>query len=70
MHLESLIAQQVTIQGRRFDFTAGETIHTENSYKYSVGEFQQLARQAGFEPLRAWTDAQHLFSIHYLSVGG
>ena len=69
MHLESLIAQQVTIQGRRFDFTAGETIHTENSYKYSVVEFQQLARQAGFEPLRAWTDVQHLFSVHYLSVG-
>lgn len=69
MHLESLVAQQATIQGRRFDFGAGETIHTENSYKYSVGEFQQLARQAGFEPLRAWTDAQHLFSVHYLSVG-
>ena len=70
MHLESLVEQQVTIQDRRFDFIAGETIHTENSYKYSVGEFQQLARQAGFEPLRAWTDAQHLFSVHYLSVSG
>lgn len=70
MHLESLIAQQVTIQGRRFDFSAGEMVHTENSYKYSVSEFQQLARQAGFEPLRAWTDARQLFSVHYLSVGG
>ncbi len=70
MHLESLVAQQVTIHGRRFDFTAGETIHTENSYKYSLGEFQQLARQAGFEALRAWTDAQQLFSVHYLSASG
>ena len=70
MHLESLIAQSVTVQGRRFDFSAGETIHTENSYKYSVSEFQQLARQAGFEPLRAWTDAQQLFSVHYLSASG
>ena len=70
MHLESLIAQQVTVQGRRFDFSAGETIHTENSYKYSVSEFQQLARQAGFEPLRAWTDTQQLFSVHYLSASG
>jgi dimethylhistidine N-methyltransferase len=70
MHLESLIAQQVTVQGRRFDFSAGEMIHTENSYKYSVSEFQQLARQAGFEPPRAWTDAQQLFSVHYLSASG
>jgi dimethylhistidine N-methyltransferase len=70
MHLESLVAQQVMIQGRRFDFIAGETIHTENSYKYSVGEFQQLALQAGFEPLRVWTDAQQLFAVHYLSGGG
>lgn len=70
MHLESMVAQQVTIHGRCFDFTAGETIHTENSYKYSVGEFQQLARQAGFEAQRVWTDAQQLFSIHYLSAGG
>jgi dimethylhistidine N-methyltransferase len=70
MHLESLIAQQVAIQGKRFDFSAGETIHTENSYKYSVGEFQQLARQAGLEPLLAWTDAEYLFSVHYLALGG
>jgi dimethylhistidine N-methyltransferase len=68
MHLESLVAQQVVIQGRRFGFSAGETIHSENSYKYSVDEFQQLARQAGFEPLRAWTDAQQLFSVHYLNA--
>jgi uncharacterized SAM-dependent methyltransferase len=70
MHLESLRAQQVTIQGRHFDFRTGETIHTENSYKYSVEEFQQLARQAGFGPLRAWTDEQQLFSVHYLTVNG
>ncbi|HWN30207.1 MAG TPA: L-histidine N(alpha)-methyltransferase [Burkholderiales bacterium] len=69
MHLESLVAHQVVIQGRRFGFSAGETIHTENSYKYSVDGFQQLARQAGFEPLRAWTDAQQLFSVHYLNAG-
>ncbi|HUL41165.1 MAG TPA: L-histidine N(alpha)-methyltransferase [Burkholderiales bacterium] len=70
MHLESLTAQQVMIGGRCFDFRAGETIHTENSYKYSLREFQQLARQAGFDPLRAWTDEEHLFSVHYLCAGG
>ena len=68
MHLESLVAQHVAIQGRSFGFSAGETIHTENSYKYSLDEFQQLARQAGFEPSCAWTDAQQLFSVHYLNA--
>jgi len=70
MHLESLTAQQVTVQGRSFDLGAGETIHTENSYKYSSDEFQELARQAGFEPQGVWTDEQQLFSVHYLSTGG
>jgi dimethylhistidine N-methyltransferase len=68
MHLESLVEQRVTLAGRRIDFRHGETIHTENSYKYSVDEFQQLARASGFEPLAVWTDAQQLFSVHYLSV--
>ena len=46
----------------------GETIHTENSYKYSIEEFQALARGAGFEPETCWTDPQRLFSVHYLTV--
>lgn len=70
MHLESLVAQQVKIGSRRFAFRAGETIHTENSYKYSVAEFQGLAREAGFAPQRLWTDAQQLFAVHYLHAGG
>ena len=36
--------------GRRFRFRAGESIHTENSYKYSVRQFQDLARSAGWQP--------------------
>ncbi|MGH8752059.1 MAG: L-histidine N(alpha)-methyltransferase [Burkholderiales bacterium] len=68
MHLQSLRAQQVTIQGRRLVFRAGETIHTENSYKYSVAEFQDMARQAGFAPRRVWSDAQQYFAVHYLTV--
>lgn len=68
MHLESLKDQQVTVAGRSFGFRRGETIHTENSYKYSVAEFQDLARSAGFEPAECWTDPERLFAVHYLTV--
>ncbi|MDA1100319.1 MAG: L-histidine N(alpha)-methyltransferase [Proteobacteria bacterium] len=68
MHLVSLHAQVVALGGQSISFAEGETIHTENSYKYSVPEFQDLARRAGCEPLGAWTDAEGLFSLHYLSV--
>ena len=66
MHLVSLEHQQVTLGGRDFTFRVDETIHTENSYKYSVKEFQELARSAGFDAEHCWVDAQQLFAIHYL----
>lgn len=68
MHLASTREQQVTISGHTFHFAAGESIHTENSYKYSVEDFQSLARKAGFEAEHCWVDPQRLFSIHYLTV--
>ena len=68
MHLVSLKSQEVRIGAHRFAFRAGETIHTENSCKYSVAEFQALARSAGFTAKRCWTDPARLFSIHYLVV--
>jgi uncharacterized SAM-dependent methyltransferase len=68
MHLVSLREQTVNISGHAFSFMAGETIHTENSCKYSIPEFQDLARRAGFEPQHVWTDPHELFSIHYLAV--
>ena len=68
MHLESMREQRVTIAGREFAFRAGETIHTENSCKYTVAEFQQLGAKAGFRSEYCWTDPEQLFSIHYLSV--
>jgi dimethylhistidine N-methyltransferase len=69
MHLESLCDHQVTIGGNVFDFTEGETIHTENSYKYTVEELQSLAAKAGFKPVKVWMDENQLFSIHYMQVG-
>ncbi len=68
MHLESLRAQTVTISGRTFYFSAGERIHTENSYKYSVAEFQQLAQDAGFRPQQVWVDAERRFAVHLLAI--
>jgi uncharacterized SAM-dependent methyltransferase len=69
MHLESVKDQAVTIGGRAFRFRKGETIHTENSCKYSVREFEQLAAGAGLAPRAYWTDPDNLFGVHYLTVG-
>jgi dimethylhistidine N-methyltransferase len=64
MHLESLYQQIVHIAGQRFEFKAGETIHTEISCKYTVEEFQGLARGARFHPEQVWTDPADLFAVH------
>jgi len=64
MHLVSTRDQDVSIAHRRFHFRRGETIHTENSYKYTVRQFQDLARAADWTPSRVWTDADSLFSVH------
>lgn len=66
MHLVSNISQQARVGRRYFQFREGETIHTENSYKYSIGEFHELAGASGFRPARYWAD--ELFSIHYLTT--
>ena len=68
MHLVSLVPQAVNIGNFRFSFDAGESIHTENSYKYSIEGFQALARRAGFRGRMAWTDSKGLFSLHGLTA--
>ncbi len=68
MHLVSRRAQTIRVLGRNFMFEPEESLHTENSYKYSVPEFHALARRAGLQPRQVWLDAAHLFSVHYLSV--
>lgn len=66
MHLIATALQHVRIDGRCFEFQAGESIHTENSYKYSIDEFQALAAQAGLSSMKVWQDDQALFSVHCL----
>ena len=68
MHLVSTRSQNVVVDGQRFAFEAGETIHTENSHKYGTEAFGRLARQAGYALRVTWTDAASLFAIHVLEV--
>jgi dimethylhistidine N-methyltransferase len=68
MHLASLKRQKVKVLGETFDFRAGETIHTENSYKYSVDSLCALARGVGWLPDGVWTDSQGYFSIQAFTL--
>ncbi len=66
MHLASVARQKVKVAGAVVDFRAGETIHTENSYKYTVNSFLTLARSCGWRAQTTWTDRNALFSVHVL----
>ncbi|QUS40816.1 L-histidine N(alpha)-methyltransferase [Tardiphaga alba] len=66
MHLIAKKPQTVHLLGRSFNFRAGESIHTESSYKYSMERFGALARGSGWEPKSSWTDAEEQFSVHAL----
>ena len=68
MHLVALHAQRVRMGNHRWQFRAGETIHTENSYKYSRDGFAELAARAGFAGARLWTDRRGLFGLYGLSA--
>jgi len=66
MHLVSLADQQVRVAGHMIRFSEGETIHTENSYKYDAESFAALAEEAGWHSADLWTDPAQLFSLHLL----
>ncbi len=69
MHLVSLRAQKVRVNGASFDFARGETIHTENSHKYDLAGFQGLSARAGYDTVKTWTDAADYFAISLLRAG-
>ena len=66
MYLVSLKRQSATLMGQRFDFAAGEAVHTEDSHKYTLESFREMAARAGFRPRAVWTDPERLFSLHWL----
>ena len=71
MHLESRILQAVQIPSLDLNlcFRRGETIHTENSYKYRPGQAEALLKSAGFAAEHTWTDEHGWFAVHLARAG-
>ncbi|MGJ4942892.1 L-histidine N(alpha)-methyltransferase [Bradyrhizobium sp. HKCCYLS1011] len=66
MHLIAKKPQTVRLLGTSLHFRAGESIHTENSYKYSIERFAALARSSSWTVRSVWTDAAKMFSVQAL----
>jgi len=66
MHLVAVRATEIKLNGHCFKFEIGQSIHTENSHKYSISGFKQLAEAAGLRSTQVWTDSDQLFSMHWL----
>lgn len=66
MHLESLISQTVAIQAINLnvDFRRGESIHTENSYKFTSESVAGLLGRCNFSPVRSWSDSRRWFGVY------
>ena len=70
MHLVSEIKQTVIVLGHSFEFQAGESIHTENAYKYTAQSFTRLASSAGWREQCVWRDDQGTgFSVFLMHSG-
>lgn len=70
MHLVSRCRQHLALDGIGHEMEEGETLHTENSYKYTLDGLRELAARAGFGPGPVWTDPDRLFSVHWLRAPG
>jgi dimethylhistidine N-methyltransferase len=68
MHLRSVCAQTVNIEGELIHFEENETIHTESSHKFTISQFQKIASDNGFHPTKVWLDPKNYFSVHYLTI--
>jgi dimethylhistidine N-methyltransferase len=67
MHLVSCTKQEVHIGDESISFAAGQTIRSEESYKYSLDDFHRLAAEAGLDVKAVWTDEQERFSLQWLT---
>lgn len=67
MHLVSERTQALQLNGHRFEFQSGESVHTECSYKYTPEEFIALAAEAGFVPVKHWLGQDRLFAVYLLA---
>lgn len=68
MHLVSLREQTVSLNGVKSAFRKDETIHTESSHKFKIDDFCGLARTAGWEARKTWTDKENYFGVIYLTA--
>jgi dimethylhistidine N-methyltransferase len=68
MYLVSLARQTVRVTGEAIRFAQGDAIHTEDSHKYTIEGFTELAAEAGFAPRKSWTDEHKLFAMHWLET--
>ena len=66
MYLVSLRRQSVELAGETVHFAPGEAVHTEDSHKYTIESFREMAARAGFSPRAVWTDENRLFAVHWL----
>jgi L-histidine Nalpha-methyltransferase len=65
MHLQAVRELDVRWPGHSRHFAAGERIHTESSYKYTVASFEALLRESGFRQMQHWTDPQGWFAVFW-----
>ena len=70
MHLRATKPLELQVGGEIYVFNEGETLHTENSHKYTVEGFQALAARAGFRPGKVWTDENGWFAVLWLEAAG
>jgi L-histidine Nalpha-methyltransferase len=63
MHLVSNVAQTVNLDGERISFTPGESIHTENSYKFTERGLIELLHDSGYGAPQCFEDAEHRFAV-------
>ena len=68
MHVLSLKAQTVHLNGNAYAFHEGETLHTEYSHKFTIAGVQQAAQSTGLQAATVWTDPQHLFGLLWLDI--
>ena len=68
MHLQALCSLTVNWPGHQRSFRAGERIHTESSYKYTLTGMVELLKEAGFRHIEYWTDPKSWFAVFWAAV--
>ncbi len=68
MHLQSTRTQTFLIAGNEINFEKGETIHTENSYKYSIAEFSGMLKDGGFNRITLWQDSGQRYALFTATI--